>query len=70
MKKITATAVKFSTAVLTLIAVTVIIVVVFAQLRFNKTSSYTAEFSTASGLRAGQFVRASGVEIGKVSSVR
>lgn len=70
MKKITATAVKFSTAVLTLIAVTVIIVVVFAQLRFNKTSSYAAEFSTASGLRAGQFVRASGVEIGKVSSVR
>ncbi|SHY26545.1 MCE family protein [Mycobacteroides abscessus] len=70
MKTITATTVKFSTAVLALIAMTVIIVVVFAQLRFNKTSSYTAEFSTASGLRAGQFVRAFGVEVGKVSRVR
>ena len=46
------------------------IVVVFAQLRFNRTNSYTAEFSNASGLKDGQFVRASGVEVGKVKKVR
>ena len=46
------------------------IVVVFGQMRFNRTNSYTAEFSNASGLRDGQFVRASGVEIGKVKKVR
>jgi phospholipid/cholesterol/gamma-HCH transport system substrate-binding protein len=39
-------------------------------MRFNRTNSYSAEFSNASGLRDGQFVRASGVEIGKVKKVR
>ncbi|OBI41361.1 mammalian cell entry protein [Mycobacterium kyorinense] len=48
---------------------TAIIVVVFGQIRFDRTNSYSAEFSSASGLRAGQFVRASGVEVGKVKSV-
>ena len=45
---------------------TAIIVVVFGQIRFERTNTYSAEFSNASGLRAGQFVRASGVEVGKV----
>jgi len=44
--------------------------VVFGQMRFNRTNSYSAEFSNASGLRDGQFVRASGVEIGKVKKAR
>ncbi len=48
---------------------TAVIVIVFGQVRFDKTDSYSAEFSNASGLRAGQFVRASGVEVGKVKSV-
>ncbi len=48
---------------------TAIIVVVFGQVRFDRTNSYSAEFSNASGLRAGQFVRASGVEVGKVKKV-
>jgi phospholipid/cholesterol/gamma-HCH transport system substrate-binding protein len=48
---------------------TVMIVVVFGQMRFDRTYGYTAEFSNISGLRQGQFVRASGVEIGKVSSI-
>jgi phospholipid/cholesterol/gamma-HCH transport system substrate-binding protein len=43
--------------------------VVFGQMRFDRTNAYSAEFSNISGLRAGQFVRASGVEVGKVSSV-
>jgi phospholipid/cholesterol/gamma-HCH transport system substrate-binding protein len=53
-----------------LLLITVAIVVVFGQMRFNRTNSYSAEFSNASGLRDGQFVRASGVEIGKVKKVR
>ncbi len=48
---------------------TAVIVVVFGQIRFDHTEDYSAEFSNASGLRAGQFVRASGVEVGKVKKV-
>ncbi|ORA09170.1 virulence factor Mce family protein [Mycobacterium arosiense] len=48
---------------------TAAIVVIFGQLRFEKTNSYTAEFANATGLRAGQFVRISGVEVGKVGRV-
>ena len=48
---------------------TAIIIVVFGQMRFDRTTGYSAIFSNASGLRAGQFVRASGVEVGKVSKV-
>ena len=39
-------------------------------MRFDRTNGYSAEFSNVSGLRTGQFVRASGVEIGKVKSVQ
>ena len=39
-------------------------------MRFDRTYSYAAEFSNASGLRNGQFVRASGVEIGKVKNIK
>jgi phospholipid/cholesterol/gamma-HCH transport system substrate-binding protein len=67
--KITGTAIKFSVVSLLLLLITVSIVVVFGQMRFNRTNSYSAEFSNGSGLRDGQFVRASGVEVGKVSSV-
>src|SRR6201997_668589 len=52
-----------------LLLFTVMIIVVFGQMRFDRTYGYSAEFSNISGLRQGQFVRASGVEIGKVSSV-
>jgi phospholipid/cholesterol/gamma-HCH transport system substrate-binding protein len=47
-----------------------LLVVIFGQLRFQRYNSYTAEFSNGSGLKAGQFVRAGGVEVGKVSGVR
>lgn len=67
--KITGTAVKLGAFSLVLLLFTAIIVVVFGQFRFDRTNSYSAEFSNASGLRAGQFVRASGVEIGKVDKV-
>jgi len=68
--KITGTAVKLGASAFVLLLFTVIIVVVFGQMRFDRTTGYTAEFSNASGLRAGQFVRAAGVEVGKVSDVR
>ncbi|OBH30913.1 mammalian cell entry protein [Mycobacterium sp. E342] len=67
--KITGTIVRLSIFSLVLLIFTVMIIVVFGQMRFDRTTSYSAEFANASGLRAGQFVRASGVEIGKVDSV-
>ncbi|MCV7378223.1 mammalian cell entry protein [Mycobacterium alsense] len=67
--KITGTIVRLSIFSLVLLVFTVMIVVVFGQMRFGRTYGYSAEFTSISGLRQGQFVRASGVEIGKVSSV-
>ncbi len=52
-----------------LLTFTAVIFVVFAQLRFDRTTGYSAIFENASGLRAGQFVRAYGVEVGKVEDV-
>jgi phospholipid/cholesterol/gamma-HCH transport system substrate-binding protein len=67
--KITGTAVKLGAFSLVLLMFTAVIVIVFGQIRFDRTTGYSAEFENASGLRAGQFVRASGVEVGKVSKV-
>ena len=64
------TVIKLSVVAVVLILFTAMIIVVFGQLRFDRTDDYSAEFTDASGLRAGQFVRASGVEIGKVDDVR
>ncbi|OBA83947.1 mammalian cell entry protein [Mycobacterium sp. 1164966.3] len=63
------TIVKLSAFAVVLLLFTVMIFVVFGQIRFDSTNSYSAEFSNVSGLREGQFVRASGVEIGKVKTV-
>jgi len=63
------TAIKLGIFWLVLAVFTVMIIVVFGQVRFDRTTKYSAVFSDASGLRAGQFVRASGVEVGKVSTV-
>jgi phospholipid/cholesterol/gamma-HCH transport system substrate-binding protein len=68
--RITGTAIKLGAFALVLLMFTAIIIVVFGQLRFDRTTGYSAVFSNASGLRAGQFVRASGVEVGKVSDVQ
>jgi phospholipid/cholesterol/gamma-HCH transport system substrate-binding protein len=68
--RITGSAIKLGIVSLVLTLIAVSIVVVFAQMRFNRTNSYTAEFSNGSGLKDGQFVRASGVEVGKVHKVR
>ena len=67
--KITGTAVKLGIFSLEMLQFTSSNIVVFVQMRFERTTWYSAIFSNASGLRAGQFVRASGVEVGKVSKV-
>ncbi|OBK25397.1 mammalian cell entry protein [Mycobacterium asiaticum] len=67
--KITGTLVKLSAFAIVLVLFSIMIIVVFGQIRFDRTNSYSAEFSNISGLRNGQFVRASGVEIGKVDKV-
>ena len=67
--KITGTAIKLGAFALVLLLFTAIIIVVFGQMRFDRTNGYSAIFSNASGLRPGQFVRASGVEVGKVTNV-
>lgn len=67
--KITGTLVRLSIFSVVLLIFTVMIIVVFGQMRFDRTNGYSAEFSNVSGLRAGQFVRASGVEVGKVDKV-
>ncbi|BBX28269.1 MCE family protein [Mycolicibacterium alvei] len=64
------TLIKLSIFSVVLLTFTAIIFVVFGQIRFNRTSEYTAIFKNVSGLRTGQFVRASGVEVGKVSGVK
>lgn len=68
--KITGTLVKLSIFAFVLLMFSVMIIIVFGQIRFDRTSSYSAEFSNVSGLRSGQFVRASGVEIGKVKNIQ
>ncbi len=68
--RITGTAIKLGAFATVLLFFTAAVIVVFGQFRFDRTIGYSAEFSNASGLRAGQFVRASGVEVGKVKDVR
>ncbi|MEO8815775.1 MAG: MlaD family protein [Mycobacterium sp.] len=67
--KTNGTAVKLGATWLVLLSFTVMIVVVFGQLRFDRSFGYSAVFTRVSGLEAGQFVRAGGVEVGKVSRV-
>ncbi|MEI7914404.1 MAG: MCE family protein [Mycobacteriaceae bacterium] len=64
------TAIKLAIFSIILLLCTTLLIVVFGQLRFQRYNTYTAEFSNGSGLKAGQFVRAGGVEVGKVSGLR
>jgi phospholipid/cholesterol/gamma-HCH transport system substrate-binding protein len=67
--RITGTAIKLGIFALVLLLFTAMLIVVFGQMRFDRTSGYSAIFSNTSGLRNGQFVRASGVEVGKVEKI-
>lgn len=42
---------------------------IFAQLRFDKETTYRAQFTNVTGLKNGDFVRIAGVEVGKVKTV-
>lgn len=42
---------------------------IFAELRFDKRTTYRAEFANVTGLETGNFVRIAGVEVGKVDSI-
>ena len=44
------------------------LVVVFGEFRFASSSTYTANFSTASRLKTGQDVRIAGVPVGSVTA--
>ncbi|PND54523.1 mammalian cell entry protein [Mycobacterium sp. ENV421] len=68
--KITGTAIKLGALMLVLLVFTAMIVIVFGQIRFDRTVGYSAEFAAVSGLQEGQFVRASGVEVGKVKRLQ
>lgn len=67
--KITGVAIRLAIVSMVLLVFTAMIFVVFGQMRFDRTKSYSAEFTNVSGLRNGQFIRAAGVEIGKVSKI-
>ena len=64
------TAIKLAIFSLVLLLCSALLLVVCVQLRFPRYNTYTAEFSNGSGLRCGQFGRAGGVEVGKVSGVK
>ncbi|MGV0772940.1 MCE family protein [Mycobacterium syngnathidarum] len=51
------------------LALLVGLIAVFGELRFEKESSYTAEFINGSSLESGNFVRIAGVEVGKVTAI-
>ena len=63
------TLLKLSIFSLVLLTFTAMIFVVFGQFRFSRTNGYSAIFNNVGGLRTDQFVRAAGVEVGKVSGV-
>jgi len=46
-----------------------VLIVIYAQLRFQQEKTYNAVFTTVSGLKSGNFVRIAGVEVGKVKDI-
>ncbi|MGV1087218.1 MAG: MCE family protein [Mycobacterium sp.] len=64
------TAIKLAIFSFVLLLCSALLIVVFGQLRFQRYHDYTAEFSNGSGLKGGDFVRAGGVEVGKVRGVK
>ncbi len=63
------TAIKLAIFSVVLLAFTAGIFIVFGQFRFSRNNDYFAIFDNTSGLKADQFVRAFGVEVGKVTDV-
>ncbi|RDH79936.1 MCE family protein [Mycolicibacterium moriokaense] len=51
------------------LTLTLALVAVFGQLRFESRTEYHADFTNVSGLKSGNFVRIAGVEVGKISGL-
>ncbi|MGV0790773.1 MCE family protein [Mycolicibacterium sp. XJ1819] len=51
------------------ITLTVTLIAIMAELRFQPQQTYAAVFSNVTGLRPGNFVRVAGVEVGKVKKI-
>ncbi|MCK0517362.1 MCE family protein [Williamsia sp. DF01-3] len=68
--KIGGTIAKFMAFATVMVLVLAILVVVFGQFRFGSSNSYSARFTSVSGLKSGQFVRIAGVDVGRVKEVR
>lgn len=62
-------AVKFGVFVVVMLLVNAGLILVFGQLRSGGATTYAAEFTSASGLKAGDKVRIAGVPVGAVTSV-
>ncbi|MBB5168316.1 MCE family protein [Mycobacterium sp. AZCC_0083] len=45
------------------------LIIIYAQIRFQRETTYNALFNTVSGLKDGNFVRIAGVEVGQVKSI-
>ncbi len=59
----------FTTFVVVCVASAFALTAVFAQLRFEGTQTFDAEFRDVTGLKQGDFVRIAGVEVGKVKKI-
>jgi phospholipid/cholesterol/gamma-HCH transport system substrate-binding protein len=60
---------RFAAFVAACLVGTFALLAVFAQLRFQKETTYNAEFTNVTGLEEGNFVRIGGVEVGKVKKI-
>lgn len=67
--KIAGTITKFMVFAVIMVLVLVMLIVIFGQFRFGSENSYSARFTSVSGLKSGQFVRIAGVDVGRVSNV-
>lgn len=62
-------AISFTIFVIVCLVGTTGLLAIFSQFRFSSEQNYRAEFTDVSGLKAGDFVRIAGVEVGKVERI-
>lgn len=60
---------RFATFVIVCAIALFALLAIFAQFRFQNAQRYNAHFANVSGLKAGDFVRIAGVEVGKVKDI-
>lgn len=67
--KMTGTVIKLGAFTAAMVFVLFALLVIFANVRFDSTRTYHAQFANVTGLRTGEFVRIAGVEVGKVNKI-